>query len=208
MRALATSAAISRPATSSTTLFFAVLRVDPRRRPIPDATGSSSARAIAPRRSIRRSPCAAFSRPSDLATFMQPLSALNGHPNRRKVAGRRGEHRSARPRPADRRRQRDRVKPVRLELAHLRGLGDGELQEGSNWEAAMCAGHRELDTLTADRRPQPPAAGRAHRGDQPPRAACRQMARVRLGHGRMRRPRPFGPARIFTAPRAKASRAA
>jgi transketolase len=28
-------------------------------------------------------------------------------------------------------------------------LGDGELQEGSNWEAAMCAGHRRLDNLTA-----------------------------------------------------------
>ena len=28
-------------------------------------------------------------------------------------------------------------------------LGDGELQEGSNWEAAMCAGHRQLETLTA-----------------------------------------------------------
>jgi len=28
-------------------------------------------------------------------------------------------------------------------------LGDGELQEGSNWEAAMCAGHRELDNLVA-----------------------------------------------------------
>jgi transketolase len=28
-------------------------------------------------------------------------------------------------------------------------LGDGELQEGSNWEAAMCAGHRRLDNLRA-----------------------------------------------------------
>ena len=28
-------------------------------------------------------------------------------------------------------------------------LGDGELQEGSNWEAAMYAGHRGLDNLTA-----------------------------------------------------------
>src|SRR5262249_25430261 len=28
-------------------------------------------------------------------------------------------------------------------------LGDGELQEGSNWEAAMAAGHRGLDTLLA-----------------------------------------------------------
>ena len=28
-------------------------------------------------------------------------------------------------------------------------LGDGELQEGSNWEAAMAAGHRGLDNLVA-----------------------------------------------------------
>jgi transketolase len=27
--------------------------------------------------------------------------------------------------------------------------GDGELQEGSNWEAAMCAAHHGLDNLTA-----------------------------------------------------------
>jgi transketolase len=28
-------------------------------------------------------------------------------------------------------------------------LGDGELAEGSNWEAAMCAGHYDLDNLVA-----------------------------------------------------------
>jgi transketolase len=28
-------------------------------------------------------------------------------------------------------------------------VGDGELQEGSNWEAAMAAGHRQLANLTA-----------------------------------------------------------
>ena len=28
-------------------------------------------------------------------------------------------------------------------------LGDGELQEGSNWEAAMTASHYDLDSLTA-----------------------------------------------------------
>ena len=121
---------------------------------------------------------------------MQPLSALNGHPNRRKVPG---------------------VEANTGPLGHglpigvgsaiasrLSGpnwrtfvvLGDGELQEGSNWEAAMCAGHRGLDTLTAIVDRNRPAAGRAHRGHQPPRAARRQLARLRLGRGRMRRPRP------------------
>ena len=55
-------------------------------------------------------------------------------------------------------------------------LGDGELQEGSNWEAAMTAGHYGLDSPHRDRRPQPAAAGRAHRGHQAPRAAGRQVA--------------------------------
>jgi transketolase len=85
----------------------------------------------------------------ELATFMAPLSALNGHPNRTKVPG---------------------VETNTGPLGHgfpvavgcalaarLRGLdyrtfvvlGDGELQEGSNWEAAMTAAHYDLDHLTA-----------------------------------------------------------
>jgi transketolase len=92
--------------------------------------------------------CGFFPR-SELATFMAPLSALNGHPNRTKVPG---------------------VETNTGPLGHgfpvavgcalagrLRGfpyrtfvvLGDGELQEGSNWEAAMTAAHYDLDTLTA-----------------------------------------------------------
>jgi transketolase len=92
--------------------------------------------------------CGFFSR-DELETFMAPLSALNGHPNRTKVPG---------------------VETNTGPLGHgfpvgvgcalaakLRGLtyrtfvvlGDGELQEGSNWEAAMTAGHYGLDNLTA-----------------------------------------------------------
>jgi transketolase len=86
---------------------------------------------------------------AELSTFMAPLSALNGHPNRTKVPG---------------------VETNTGPLGHgfpvgvgcalaakLRGLdyrtfvvlGDGELQEGSNWEAAMTAAHYDLDNLTA-----------------------------------------------------------
>jgi transketolase len=92
--------------------------------------------------------CGFFDR-DELATFMAPLSALNGHPNRNKVPG---------------------VETNTGPLGHgfpvgvgvaiaakLRGLdyrtfvvlGDGELQEGSNWEAAMTAAHYDLDNLTA-----------------------------------------------------------
>ena len=86
---------------------------------------------------------------SELQTFAQPLSALNGHPNRVKVPG---------------------VETNTGPLGHgfpvavghalsatLQGsprrtfvvMGDGELQEGSNWEAAMTASHYNLSSLTA-----------------------------------------------------------
>lgn len=86
---------------------------------------------------------------AELETFMQPLSALNGHPNRTKVPG---------------------VETNTGPLGHgfpvavgcalaarLRNsssrtfvvMGDGEMQEGSNWEAAMTAAHYEVDSLTA-----------------------------------------------------------
>ncbi len=92
--------------------------------------------------------CGFFAR-TELSTFMAPLSALNGHPNRTKVPG---------------------VETNTGPLGHgfpvavgcalaarLRGLsyrtfvvlGDGELQEGSNWEAAMTAAHYDLADLTA-----------------------------------------------------------
>ncbi|GAA2995242.1 transketolase [Streptosporangium longisporum] len=86
---------------------------------------------------------------AELETFMAPLSALNGHPNKIKVPG---------------------VETNTGALGHgfpvatgcalgaeLDGapwrtvvvLGDGELQEGSNWEAAMTASHYGLSSLTA-----------------------------------------------------------
>ncbi len=86
---------------------------------------------------------------AELATFMAPLSPLNGHPNRTKIPG---------------------VETNTGPLGHgfpvavgcalaarLQGsprrtfvvLGDGELQEGSNWEAAMTAAHYGLTSLTA-----------------------------------------------------------
>jgi transketolase len=83
-----------------------------------------------------------------LTTYMQPLSALNGHPDRNNVPG---------------------VEANTGPLGHglpiavgaalggkMNGAtfrtfvltGDGELQEGSNWEAAMAASHYRLDRLT------------------------------------------------------------
>ena len=90
-----------------------------------------------------------FFDPASLASFMAPMSPLNGHPNRRKVPGvetNTGPLGHGLP-----------VAVGCATAARLSGgawrtfvvLGDGELQEGSNWEAAMYAGHAKLDRLTA-----------------------------------------------------------
>jgi transketolase len=89
-----------------------------------------------------------FFPPTLLKTFMDPLSPLNGHPDRNKLPG---------------------VEANTGPLGHglpiavgcalaakMRGeqwrtfvlTGDGELQEGSNWEAAMTAQQYELENLT------------------------------------------------------------
>jgi transketolase len=132
-----------------TTLFFGVLRYDPH-----DAAWPARDRFI-----LSKGHCsvalystlalAGFISESLLPSFAGPLSALNGHPNRRKVPG-----------------VESNTGPLghglpvgvgcaigaRLAQADWRTfvvLGDGELQEGSNWEAAMAAGHRKLGNLTA-----------------------------------------------------------
>jgi len=131
------------------TLYGAVLAIDPR-----DPLADERDRLI-----LSKGHCAGalyatlahcgFFPLAELDSFAKPLSALNGHPNRVKVPG---------------------VETNTGPLGHgfpvavgcalgarLRGitnrtfvvLGDGELQEGSNWEAAMTASHYQLDTLTA-----------------------------------------------------------
>jgi transketolase len=85
---------------------------------------------------------------AELTLFMEPLSPLNGHPNRNKVPG-----------------VETNTGPLGHGLpvavgtaigARLAGrsshtyvvTGDGEMQEGSNWEALMCAAHYKLGNLT------------------------------------------------------------
>ena len=83
-----------------------------------------------------------------LDTYMQPLSRLNGHPNRNYVPG---VETNTGP--------LGHGMPVAVGMAIAAQMdgrdvrvfvvtGDGELQEGSNWEAAMLAGHRGLSNLT------------------------------------------------------------
>ncbi|GAB0117936.1 transketolase [Acidisoma sp. 7E03] len=132
-----------------TTLFFSVLNLDPqnpaweKRDRFILSKGHCSA-ALYATLALR-----GFIPVDALDTFMAPLSALNGHPNRRKVPGV-----EANTGPLGH------GLPIGLGCAiaaRLKGqdwrsfvvLGDGELQEGSNWEAAMAAGHRGLGNLTA-----------------------------------------------------------
>jgi transketolase len=131
------------------TLYGAVLQVDPFQ---PDAPGRDrlilskghSAGALY----VTLALCGFFPR-SALETFAGPMSPLNGHPDRKKVPG-----------------VETNTGPLghgfpvavgcalaaRLLSSGSRTfvvLGDGELQEGSNWEAAMTASHYALGDLTA-----------------------------------------------------------
>jgi transketolase len=84
---------------------------------------------------------------SQLKTFMDPLSMLNGHPDRNKLPGV-----EANTGPLGH------GLPIAVGMALAARIsnqswrtfvlaGDGELQEGSNWEAAMCAQQYGLDNL-------------------------------------------------------------
>ncbi len=90
---------------------------------------------------------AGFLEPSQLGTFMQPQSQLNGHPARTKIAA---VEASTGP--------LGHGLPIAVGTAFAGKLdgsarrtfvvvGDGELQEGSNWEALMTAGNHRLSHL-------------------------------------------------------------
>jgi transketolase len=85
---------------------------------------------------------------AQLNTYMDPLSMLNGHPDRNKLPGV-----EANTGPLGH------GLPIAVGMALACRMrkeawrvfvltGDGELQEGSNWEAAMTAQHYGLDNLT------------------------------------------------------------
>lgn len=84
----------------------------------------------------------------ELKTFLQPRSRLNGHPNAAKVPGvetNTGPLGHGLPVAVGM------AKAAQIQKASWRTYvltGDGELQEGSNWEAAMAAAHFGLGNLT------------------------------------------------------------
>ncbi len=131
------------------TLFGGVLRYDPANPQWPNRDRFILSKGHCSASLYSTLAMSGFIPPEQLDTFAKPLSALNGHPNRQKVPG-----------------VETNTGPLghglpvavgcamasRLSGADWRTfvvLGDGELQEGSNWEAIMYAGHQGLSSLTA-----------------------------------------------------------
>ncbi len=82
-----------------------------------------------------------------LGTFMDPLSILNGHPDRNKVPG---VEANTGPLGHGLPLATGTALAARMRKEAWRTFvltGDGELQEGSNWEAALCAAQYGLDNL-------------------------------------------------------------
>jgi transketolase len=131
------------------TLYFGILRYDPQepRDPARDRFVMSKGHCTGALYTALAG--AGFFPEEELSTYLQPNSRLNGHPNRTYLPG-----------------VETNTGPLghglpvsvgiaiagQIDAADYRTFvltGDGELQEGSMWEAAMLAGHRKLDKLTA-----------------------------------------------------------
>lgn len=130
------------------TLYFAVLHIDPQQPDAPERDRFILSKGHAAGALYTTLASAGFFPLYELETFAQPLSPLSGHPNRLKVPGV-----EANTGPLGH------GLPIAVGTALTARLdrqpwqtyvltGDGELQEGSNWEAAMAAAHYGLDNLT------------------------------------------------------------
>jgi transketolase len=130
------------------TLYFGVLRFDPKAPQDPgrDRFVMSKGHCTGAFYSVLAA--AGYFPEAMLSTYMRPESRLNGHPNRNYLPG-----------------VETNTGPLGHGLPVATGIaiagqidgapyrtfvltGDGELQEGSNWEAALTAGHRKLENLT------------------------------------------------------------
>jgi transketolase len=130
------------------TLYFGVMRYDPARPDWADRDRFIMSKGHATG-ALYSGLCAAGYFPESwLETYMQPRSMLNGHPNRNYLPG---VETNTGP--------LGHGFPVAVGVAIAGAMsgqdhrtfvltGDGEQQEGSNWEAAMVAGHRKLTHLT------------------------------------------------------------
>lgn len=129
-------------------LYMLVLRLDPERPEWPERDRFIQSKGHSSGALYAMLAATGFFDDSELDTYMSPLSPLNGHPDRRKIPG---VETNTGP--------LGHGLPVGVGAAIAAALersdrrvfvlvGDGELQEGSNWEAAMSAAHYGLDRLT------------------------------------------------------------
>jgi transketolase len=130
------------------TLYFGVLHLDPHAPTAPDRDRFILSKGHSAGALYTTLAHAGFFPLEELKTFAQPLSRLNGHPDRNKVPGvetNTGPLGHGFPVAVGS------ALAAKLTNASWRVFvltGDGELQEGSNWEAAMSAAHFQLDNLT------------------------------------------------------------
>jgi transketolase len=129
-------------------LLLAVLHIDPSRPGLNDRDRFVMSKGHSSGVLYATLAAAGFFDPAWLNDYMAPLSPLNGHPDLKKVPGV-----EANTGPLGH------GLPIAVGIA-ISGqmdrsdrrtfclVGDGELQEGSNWEALMAGGHRGLDRLT------------------------------------------------------------
>ncbi len=129
-------------------LLLAVLNIDPSRPALPERDRFVMSKGHSSGVLYATLAAAGFFDPALLDEYMAPLSPLSGHPDRKQVPGV-----EANTGPLGH------GLPIAVGMAIAAQLdrsgrrtlclvGDGELQEGSNWEALMAAGHRGLDRLT------------------------------------------------------------
>ena len=128
-------------------LYFGVLQLDPLRPDAPERDRFIMSKGHCSGSFYAVLAAAGFFPVSELSTYMQPGSRLNGHPDRTRVPGVEANTGAL-----------GHGLPIgvgcalaaRMDGAAWRTFvlaGDGELQEGSNWEAAMTAAHYRLDNL-------------------------------------------------------------
>ncbi len=130
------------------TLYFAILHVDPQNPEDPHRDRLILSKGHCAGALYTTLAEAGFFSISELDTFAQPLSRLNGHPSRVKLPG---VETSTGPLGHGLPFAVGTALAARMQAAAWRTFvitGDGELQEGSNWEAAMAAANFQLDNLT------------------------------------------------------------
>ena len=131
-----------------TTLYFGILNIDPKNPHAPDRDRFIMSKGHSSGALYTVLAHAGFFPIEELETYMQPFSRLNGHPHSTELPG---IETSTGP--------LGHGLPVGVGMAIAAKIdeaswrtfvltGDGELQEGSNWEAAMAAAHYRLDNLT------------------------------------------------------------